>query len=85
MVSGPFGHYWYTFLDRRFKSKTTRDVLMKILYDQAIGAPIFNVLFIYGAHTLDGKHISHITEIFKEKFLTIYAVSLPSSPILFAF
>ena len=75
LVSGPFGHYWYNYLDRRFKTRTTKDVLMKILYDQAIGAPIFNVLFIYGTHTLDGKHISLITEIFKEKFLTIYAVS----------
>ncbi|CAF0742345.1 unnamed protein product [Brachionus calyciflorus] len=72
-LTGPFGHYWYLFLDKKYPFKTGKSILSKILCDQLIAAPIFNVLFITAIHTLDGKHLRQIYETFKEKFFTIYA------------
>jgi protein Mpv17 len=75
ILTGPFGHYWYLFLERKFTHRSSANILKKMLCDQLIAAPIFNILFISVIHTLDGKHIRQIAEIFKDKFLTIYAVS----------
>lgn len=74
LLTGPFGHYWYLILDRKLPHKTKKSILTKVLCDQLIAAPIFNFLFITAIHTLDGKHIKQVLDIFKEKFLTIYAV-----------
>jgi hypothetical protein len=77
VTTGPFGHYWYSFLDRKFAARTPLNILKKVFCDQLIAAPIFNILFIFALHTLDGKHIMQVYEIFKEKFLLIYTVSAP--------
>lgn len=73
IVTGPFGHYWYTFLDKRFKGRSMASISKKCFFDQLIAAPIFTLIVITVIHTIDGKHLRQIAEIFKEKFLVIYA------------
>ncbi len=73
ILTGPFGHYWYLLLDKWYPVVTRRNVLKKVLLDAVIASPIFNVIFIFVAHTLDGKQLAETVKIFKEKFLTIYA------------
>lgn len=74
LLTGPFGHYWYLYLDKKYPLKNTKSIFRKMLYDQLLAAPVYNVLFITAIHTLDGKHLRQICQTFKEKFITIYAV-----------
>lgn len=76
IVTGPFGHYWYLMLESKFPHRNLKNIAKKCLCDQLVAAPLFNILFITVVHTLDGKHIRQIAEIFREKFLIIYAVNL---------
>ncbi len=90
VLTGPFGHYWYFFLDKWYPVATRRNVLKKVLLDAVIASPIFNVLFIFVAHTLDGKALAETYRIFKDKFVLIYcydtaiwpASQLSKSPII---
>ena len=74
LLTGPFCHYWYGMLDRRFPSRSMLTILKKVFFDQLVCSPLCNVLFIFSFHTLDGKHMRQVLDIFKEKFLLIYAV-----------
>lgn len=74
IITGPFGHYWYQMLDRRFPVRNLSSIAKKCAFDQIVAAPIFSLLVILVIHTLDGKHILQVINIFKEKFWLIYAV-----------
>lgn len=71
---GPFGHYWYTGLDKIFHASTGLNVLRKIICDQLIAAPIFNCMTIVGAYFLNGKSLNESFELLREKFLSVYLV-----------
>lgn len=74
LLTGPFGHYWYSFLDGRYPHKNTKSALKKVFFDHTIASPIFTISFIFIAHMLDGKHFMQAYEIFKEKFIKIYVI-----------
>lgn len=74
ILTGPFGHYWYLFLDKKYPGRSFRSISRKCFFDQLIAAPLFTILVITFIHTIDGKHLRQIANIFKEKFLIIYAV-----------
>lgn len=42
---GLFGHFWYSFLDRRFPGPQKASVLKKLLSEMAIGPPLVSGLF----------------------------------------
>lgn len=69
---GPFGHYWYTTLDKIYHSHTALNIVRKMFCDQLIAAPIFNVMTIVGTLLLDGKSVKDTISTLREKFLGIY-------------
>ena len=73
---GPFQHIWYTYLDKKFPKKTRSIILKKVFLDQIFAAPILNLILITGVHLLEGQKLSALPEAFKEKFITLYIVSL---------
>jgi len=73
---GPFGHFWYSFLDGRFPKRCFLTVVGKVIGDQLVAAPIFNAMVIGGTNVLDGKGLQQIIDVFKEKFITIYMVCI---------
>jgi hypothetical protein len=73
---GPFQHVFYTFLDKKFPKKTKTVILKKLFIDQIFAASMLNLILIAGVHLLDGQKLSALPEAFKEKFLTLYFVSL---------
>ena len=73
---GPFQHVFYTFLDKKFPKKTKTVILKKLFIDQLFAASMLNLILIAGVHLLDGQKLSALPAAFKEKFLTLYFVSL---------
>lgn len=73
LIMGPFGHFWYKILDSKMPSRALGMVALKVAMDQIISAPLLNVFYIMGSNLLDGKKLDKCIEIFKEKFLEIYA------------
>ncbi len=74
-MMGPFGHFWYTFLDKKYSKKTGLNILRKMICDQLFAAPIMNLMVLAGVTALEGKDFKHIMNLLKEKFLTVYAVT----------
>jgi protein Mpv17 len=70
------GHYWYDFLDRKYPTRTIYSILHKVLYDQILAAPVFNIVFIFGIHFLETKNLQEIIDAVKSKFLIIYTVNI---------
>ncbi len=68
------GHYWYDYLDRKYPTRTIYSILNKVLYDQILAAPAFNLVFIFGIHFLEKQNLQEIIDAIKSKFLTIYTV-----------
>lgn len=75
-MMGPFGHFWYTTLDKVYHAHTTMNVVRKVVCDQLVAAPIFNVMTIVGTLVLDGKSLRDSLITLKEKFLGVYLVIL---------
>jgi protein Mpv17 len=42
------GHIWYTYLDRIIARTTWRSVLIKVILDQTIAAPLYTLTYIVG-------------------------------------
>jgi protein Mpv17 len=70
------GHYWYDYLDRKYPTRTIHSILRKVLYDQILAAPAFNIVFIFGIHFLETQNLEEIINAIKSKFLTIYTVNI---------
>lgn len=73
---GPFGHYWYSILDKVFHKHTALNVVRKMVCDQLIAAPIFNCMTILGTLLLDGKNPKDAICSLREKFMGVYLVNL---------
>lgn len=57
---GPALHFWYGALDRSFTGRNA--VLLKLLCDQLLFAPVSNASFILGTGTLEGRGLSKSAE-----------------------
>ncbi|XP_048470108.1 mpv17-like protein 2 isoform X2 [Rhincodon typus] len=75
-LMGPFGHFWYGALDRRFPGRTKRTVLKKVLLDQIIASPIFGLIYFGGMGILDGHRPIECLMEFKRKFWKFYMADL---------
>ncbi|XP_048415381.1 mpv17-like protein 2 [Stegostoma tigrinum] len=75
-LMGPFGHFWYGALDRRFPGRTKRTVLKKVLLDQIIASPIFGLIYFGGMGMLEGHHPIECLMEFKRKFWKFYMADL---------
>ncbi len=73
-MMGPFGHYWYQYLDKMFPKKTGMNIVRKVIFDQLVAAPTFNLMSIGGYLMFDGKSFLDIKKAVEEKFLVIYSV-----------
>lgn len=72
LLMGPFGHYWYTILDKVYHKRTALNIARKMVCDQLIAAPIFNCITILGTLFLDGKNVEQAMCSLREKFLDVY-------------
>lgn len=70
---GPFCHYWYQFLDRRFPGRTFKILTKKILVDQIFCSPVIIGLFLVVTSTLEKKSWEKVIEENKDKVLKLYA------------
>lgn len=87
-IHGPFGHYWYTFLDRTIMTAaptSARAVATKTAVDQIFLAPIFTSVFFGAMKAMDGKP-DEVTSEVKEKLWptmkvnwTVYVTSFPDA------
>lgn len=70
-----FGHYWYSWLDKRFPPKSPHSVKKKLLAEIAMGPPfVSSVFFIVGS--LKGHNLKQSWEYMKYNFAVICGVSL---------
>lgn len=75
-MSGPPHHVFYKFLDKLIPKATTSAVIKKIGWDQLFFSPVCIFLFFYGAGLIEGRKISECTEEMRQKFMTVYKVSV---------
>lgn len=57
-LHGPFGHYWYGFLDRTVMTAAPTSaaaVATKTAIDQIVCAPVFTAVFFGSMKAMDGK------------------------------
>jgi len=72
LTQGPPHHYFYKYLDRWYPGTSKVMILKKILLDQIIASPFFNVQFIMGMGLMEGKTLNEAWNEFLFKFPRIY-------------
>eukprot|EP00041_Stephanoeca_diplocostata_P008130 m.117657 g.117657 ORF g.117657 m.117657 type:complete len:245 (+) comp17187_c0_seq2:320-1054(+) len=55
IYQGPFGHWWYGFLDRQFQILGKWTIPAKVLADQLVDAPIANSMYLSIIPTIEGR------------------------------
>ena len=75
-IQGPMHHFFYGWLATRMPQNTAKVAVKKILYDQVIMSPACILMFFYPASLLENKTFKEATHELKQKFLTVYIVSL---------
>lgn len=78
-LQGPMHHYFYGWLAKIMPQSTIKNALKKILWDQLVMSPACILMFFYPASLLERKPFHEATQEIKEKFLTVYVVSLYQS------
>jgi hypothetical protein len=67
-IPGPFLHYFYGGLARRFPGNSAKTVLTKIALDQTVGAPLIVTSFYWTTGLLEGKSVSDVKKKYVESF-----------------
>lgn len=78
--AGPFMHFWYKVLDRRFPGKSTRAVATKVLIDLLTG-PLWYGWYIGGLSLLRGNSVKESVTEFKNKLPIVLMVDITLWPI----
>eukprot|EP01116_Phalansterium_solitarium_P004838 TRINITY_DN15_c8_g1_i1.p1 TRINITY_DN15_c8_g1~~TRINITY_DN15_c8_g1_i1.p1 ORF type:complete len:246 (-),score=9.56 TRINITY_DN15_c8_g1_i1:396-1133(-) len=79
---GPFAHFWYRFLDKRFPDTSGRTILKKVAMDQLLFSPPFYAAFYLSMSTMEGKSPSESWSHLRQQFLPTYGADLCVWPIV---
>lgn len=82
LSQGPLHHYFYLWIERLLPGTSKKIIIKKILVDQLIVSPIFISHFLYTSYFLEGKKFKNIHDIFRQKFLRIYAADWAVWPLV---
>merc|ERR1711976_1012067 len=72
-VFPPILFYWYKWLDGRFVGTAVKTIATKVVFDQAVSAPIILGLFYIGMSLMEGR--PDIFQELREKFMETFKVS----------
>ena len=75
ILEGPPHYYFYKFMDHYFPGRSTMTITKKIVIDQIVGCPLFNLQFFMGMSLMEGKDIRESWAEFIAKFPIVYTVS----------
>lgn len=74
LSEGPPHYLFYKYLDHFLPGKATSTIAKKILLDQVLACPFFNLQFFVGMAWLEGKPLSDCWKEFLKKFPAVYLV-----------
>jgi len=74
LFEGPPHYIFYKYLDNYFPGRSKTTIGKKILIDQLVACPMFNLQFFLGMAFLEGKNWDECWKEFVKKFPTVYLV-----------
>lgn len=74
LIEGPPHIIFYKYLDKFYPAVTLKSSSIKVLLDQLIACPFFNIQYLLGMSYLEGKTWPEIWTEFKKKFPTVVVV-----------
>eukprot|EP00741_Cyanophora_paradoxa_P015661 tig00020903_g15118.t1 len=81
ILNGPTIHAWYNlFLDRVVPGKSTRDVIIKLILDETIFAPLSVVAFFVLMSVLEGRDNAYMRDRVKQEFWPTYFADMSIWP-----